>query len=108
MSRASVKEPDGDQVVEDAPERVQSPHAHCVTRDGLRQLHERLSEFLELRNTVVGSASAHDQRRLRYIDRDLGDNEQRIRRAVPVDPAGREMKCISGQSSRWRPPKASG
>jgi len=87
MSRAFVKEPDGDQVSEDIPERVHSPHVNYVTPAGLRQLHERVSKLLELRITVAGSASADDCRQLRYIDRDLRHYEERIRRAVPIDPS---------------------
>jgi len=88
MSRAFVKEPDGDQVIEDIPERVHSPHVNYVTPAGLRQLHERVSELLERRKTLVGSTSAGAPLQLRYIDRDLRYYEERIRRAVPIDPAG--------------------
>ncbi|MGE5258488.1 MAG: GreA/GreB family elongation factor [Hyphomicrobiales bacterium] len=88
MSRAFVKEPDGDQVSEEIPERVHSPHVNYVTPAGLRQLHERIGELLERRKTVAGSMPAEGQRQLRYIDRDLRYYEERIRRAVPIDPTG--------------------
>jgi transcription elongation factor GreB len=88
MSRAFVKEPDGDQVREAIPERVHSPHVNYVTPAGLRQLRERIGELLERRKTVDGSMSAAGQRQLRYIDRDLRYYEERIRRAVSIDPAG--------------------
>lgn len=88
MSRAFVKEPDGDQVIEDIPERVHSPHVNYVTPAGLRQLHERVSGLRERRKAMAGSTSADGQKQLRYIDRDLRYYEERIRRAVPIDPAG--------------------
>jgi hypothetical protein len=34
MSRAFVKEPDGDQVIDELPERVHSPHVNYVTPVG--------------------------------------------------------------------------
>jgi transcription elongation GreA/GreB family factor len=87
MSRAFVKEPDGDQVPPDPPERVHSPHINYVTATGLRQLHRHVADLLEQRRPLAGSGDPEDQRRLRLIDRDLRYIEERIRRAVPVDPA---------------------
>jgi transcription elongation factor GreB len=87
MSRAFVKEPDGDETPSDPPERVHSPHVNYVTPDGLRALHRRVAELLEQRAPLEGSAEPEDRRRLRLIDRDLRYVEERIRRAVPVDPA---------------------
>lgn len=88
MSRAFVKEPDGDQVSEDIPERVHSPHVNYVTPAGLRQLHERVSKLVERRKSAARSSSPDGQKQLRYIDRDLRYYEERIRRAVLIDPAG--------------------
>ena len=38
MSRAFVKEPDGEQVADDLPEIPQSPHPNYVTPNGLKLL----------------------------------------------------------------------
>jgi transcription elongation factor GreB len=46
MSRAFVKEPDGDQVIDELPERVQSPHVNYVTPAGLRQLQENVEGMI--------------------------------------------------------------
>lgn len=54
MSRAFVKEPDGDQVISELPDRVQSPHVNYVTPAGLRQLQERLREILARRKDLIG------------------------------------------------------
>jgi transcription elongation GreA/GreB family factor len=88
MSRAFVKEPDGDQVVSELPDRLQSPHVNYVTPTGLRQLQERLDEILSRRKSLAGAASAEDKKQLMRIDRDLRYCAERLRRAVPVDPAG--------------------
>lgn len=88
MSRAFVKEPDGDQVIEGLPERVHSPHVNYVTRAGLGQLQERVGDLLARRKVLAGAVSAEDKKQLRAVDRDLRYYEERIRRAVLVDPAG--------------------
>lgn len=88
MSRAFVKEPDGDQVISELPDRVQSPHVNYVTPAGLRQLQERLREILVRRKGLVGAVAAEDKAQLMLIDRDRRYYEERIRRAVLIDPAG--------------------
>jgi transcription elongation GreA/GreB family factor len=87
MSRAFVKEPDGDQVVSELPDRVQSPHVNYVTPARLRQLQERLDEILARRKGFAGAASAEDKEQLMRIGRDLRYYEERIRRAVLIDPS---------------------
>lgn len=88
VSRAFIKEPDGDQIVKELPDRVQSPHVNYVTPAGLRQLKEGLDEILARRKGLAGAASAEDRKHLMRIDRDLRYYEERIRRAVLIDPAG--------------------
>ncbi len=88
MSRAFVKEPDGDQFIEELPERVHSPHVNYVTPNGLRQLKERLEDLLARRKALAGPVSAENKKPLLHIDRDLRYCDERIRRAVLVDPAG--------------------
>jgi transcription elongation GreA/GreB family factor len=87
MSRAFVKEPDGDQVVSALPDRVQSPHVNYVTPAGLRQLQERLDGILASRKCFIGAVSAENKKQLMLIDRDLRYFEERIRRAVLIAPA---------------------
>jgi transcription elongation GreA/GreB family factor len=89
MSRAFVKEPDGDQVLDPIPERVHSPHVNYVTPAGLRQLQERVDGILAERKALSASASAELKKQLMYLDRDLRYYEERIRRAVLIDPADR-------------------
>lgn len=87
MSRAFVKEPDGDQAIEELPERVHSPHVNYVTPAGLRQLQGRVGDLLARRERLAGAANAGDKKQLLSIDRDLRYYEERIRRAVLIDPA---------------------
>jgi transcription elongation GreA/GreB family factor len=88
MSRAFVKEPDGDQVSEELPERVHSPHVNYVTPAGLRQLQEQVDGLLARRKSLAGAVSAEDKKQRRHIDRDLRYYEEQIRRAVLIDLAG--------------------
>jgi transcription elongation factor GreB len=88
MSRAFVKEPDGDQVIDDLPERVHSPHVNYVTPAGLQQLQEQVAGLLDRRKNLSGAVSAENKKQRMYIDRDLRYFEERIRRAVLIDPAG--------------------
>jgi transcription elongation factor GreB len=88
MSRAFVKEPDGDQVIYEFPDRVHSPHINYVTPAGLRQLQERIDGLLARRNSLIEDLSADNKKQLMSIDRDLRYYQERIRRAVLIDPAG--------------------
>jgi len=87
MSRAFVKEPDGDQVINELPDRVHSPHVNYVTPAGLRQLQERFDGILARRKIISGAVTAENKKQLMLIDRDLRYYEERIRRAVLIDPA---------------------
>ncbi len=58
MSRAFVKEPDGDQVIDELPDRVHSPHVNYVTPAGLRKLREQVDGLLARRKSLVGAVSA--------------------------------------------------
>jgi len=89
MSRAFVKEPDGDQVIDELPERVHSPHVNYVTPVGLRQLQKNVEGILARRKSLAGVTSAENKKQLMHIDRDLRYYEERIRRAVLIDPADR-------------------
>lgn len=88
MSRAFVKEPDGDLVAETLPELPQEPIPNYVTPEGFRALEasrDALRAELERldaddKNITERSKRAHVARDLRYV-------EGRIQHAVVVDPA---------------------
>lgn len=87
MSRAFVKEPDGDAVVDDAPELPVSPHPNHVTTRGLAELRRELDDLTARRSLLIesndGMASkleiAAIERRQRYVTK-------RIDSAIEHDP----------------------
>lgn len=69
MSRAFVKEADGDAAVEDLPDLPVSPHPNIVTARGLELIDAKISELQDKLNTQLKpdrSALAHLTRDLRY------------------------------------------
>ncbi len=86
MSRAFVKEPDGDDVAEDLPERPVSTHINYVTPEGLRLLRKKLRELQALRSRLLGSENIADKQRLKAVERDLRYFDERASTAVLVDP----------------------
>jgi transcription elongation GreA/GreB family factor len=87
VSRAFVKEPDGERPAEDIPERVPSPHTNYVTPAGLRQLHERFNALAARRAALLSAADQREARELRLVERDMRYLSRRIESAVPVDPS---------------------
>ncbi|HUL13167.1 MAG TPA: GreA/GreB family elongation factor [Methylococcaceae bacterium] len=84
MSRAFVKEPNGDE--DDLPQRPRSPHTNYVTPQGLRYLQARLSELLAAKSALAGRDDLADRQQIRAVERDLRYYEERIERAVMVNP----------------------
>ncbi len=86
MSRAFVKEQDGDEVAEDLPDRPVSTHVNYVTPEGLRQLREKMQALLLLRNQLAGTEDIGDKQRLKSVERDLRYYDERVGGAVLVEP----------------------
>ena len=86
MSRAFIKEQDGDQADHDPPERPQSPHTNYVTPYGLKQLQQRVQELITVRDSLTGKQDLGDQQQLKVVKRDLRYYTERIKRAVVVSP----------------------
>jgi len=96
MSRAFVKEPDGEQVADDLPAIPQSTHPNYVTPKGLtllvgwewncqRQLARLPQDTADLQQAQQGK---HVSRELRYV-------QERIRRAIVVEPAGNDPGTVA-------------
>ncbi len=88
MSRAFVKEPDGDQVADDLPDLPRSRHPNYVTPAGLAALRDR-TEALDAEHRSFGG-EAHSPRetlRLRQVERELRHLRGRVEGAILVDPA---------------------
>jgi len=83
MSRAFIKETDGDAPDDGLPERPQSAHPNYVTADGLADLHRQLDETLaeerRLRDRhaageiAAKAPLARIARDIRYLRRRIGD-----------------------------------
>jgi transcription elongation GreA/GreB family factor len=85
MSRAFVKENE-DQVLE-LPERPQSPHPNFVTPRGLALLKQQLADLENAKHQHQTEESLLDKDALQVTERDLRYVQERLKRAVTVDPA---------------------
>lgn len=86
MSRAFVKESDESARSDEMPERPQSPHTNYVTPTGLRQLQTRVVELDERRQRLLHAEDLASRQDLASVERDLRYYEERLRRAVLVEP----------------------
>ena len=88
MSRAFVKEHDGETPGDELPERPQSPHPNYVTASGLKALQEQLAKLQDERRhlTESGEPEMLDKEHLKLIERDIRYFQERIERAVQIDP----------------------
>ncbi len=85
MSRAFVKEPDGDQVVDDQPERVHSDLPNFITANGLVKLKHRIQD-LEAECAALGAQESLSARtQLQACHRELRYLRERVRRAIPKE-----------------------
>jgi len=95
MSRAFTKEDDGSapEVLADLP---QSPHPNYVTPAGLAALQARLAEA---RARLAGLLPRKDETEARLpiamAERDIRYLDERLRRAIPVDPAGQSHGVVA-------------
>ncbi len=95
MSRAFVKEPEGDEAGNDQPERPQSEHPNYITLAGLARLKQKLEvmsahrKVLEADKENLGARSE-----LQSLLGDIRYLQKRIEVAIPADPAGRGMDAI--------------
>jgi transcription elongation GreA/GreB family factor len=100
LSRAFVKEPDGDLAGEDQPERPQSPHPNYITREGLAFLEAKLASRHEERRRLLDTREEPSSKlALAQVDRDIRYLEGRIERAIPVDPGDQpgDRVCFGAQ-----------
>jgi transcription elongation GreA/GreB family factor len=87
MSRAFVKEPDGDEPDEGRPRRPPSPHPNYITPGGLAVLKRRLQETEERRRAAQADSGRPEVRlRLAELDDEIRHLRDRIAEAVVVDP----------------------
>ena len=97
MSRAFVKEQDGDVPEEELPERQISDHPNYVTPSGLRQLEARIGELEERRLELRAAADQDDalaEEQLAYVDRDLRYFTKRLETAILVEAKGQPRRMV--------------
>jgi len=83
MSRAFVKEPDGEEVFEELPDRPVSPHPNLVTTEGLALIE---AEVARLQAEQAAAKAAGDRGRLARAARDLRYWAARLASAKVVPP----------------------
>lgn len=88
MSRAFVKESDGDQPGDELPERPQSPHPNYVTAAGLKALESQLEKLQKERRELAEASDPAllDREHQKLVERDLRYVQERIDRAQVIDP----------------------
>lgn len=82
MSRAFVKEQDGEDALEELPERPVSPHPNAVTPRGLRLIDEEIDR---LRKELAHAQHETDRNGIARASRDLRYWTQRRSTAQPID-----------------------
>lgn len=87
MSRAFVKESDGEELDDGAPERPVSPHPNYVTPAGLAQLQSKVGELSEERRRLLGDDGVGAKQQLRHVERELRYYDERVAGAIRVDPS---------------------
>lgn len=87
MSRAFVKEPDGDETAGELQDLPISPHPNYVTSRGLAELQARLAA-LEAERAAHSSGDFSDQPALAHLGREIRYVEARLATAQVIDPAG--------------------
>jgi transcription elongation GreA/GreB family factor len=92
MSRAFVRELDNQDSA--LPMRPQSPHINYVTLSGLALLEDKVRDLAEARHVLVGSEDLSSQQTLRELERDLAYFNERIQRAVLVEPEAQPLDRV--------------
>ncbi len=88
MSRAFVKEPDGDETAGELPDLPLSPHPNYVTPPGLAALKARQKALQSERAALAGAGGSFVAKpTLARLARELRYLEARIGSAILVDPA---------------------
>ena len=84
MSRAFVKEPDGDQAETDLPVRPQSKHPNYITMKGLEKQKEHLHEFILECSALKTSNTLADKNKIKLLNADITYLKQRVESAIPI------------------------
>ena len=86
MSRAYVKEPDGDEIADDLPERKISSHPNYVTPRGQQLLQDKLQQAEAEQQRLQGKEEMQAKQALARVERELRYLKQRVTQAILVIP----------------------
>ena len=111
MSRAFVKEPDGDQAETDVLERPQSRHPNYITLQGLEGMKLRVESLRQQQTTLKAQAdNLTVKNQIKMLEADLRYLEKRIQSAIPVNVAtqtgneirfGATVKLVDKEDTRY-------
>ena len=90
MSRAFVKEPDGDQAETDLPVRPQSKHPNYITMKGLEKQKAYLHELILECSTLKTSNTLADKNKIKLLNADITYLKQRVESAIPIKVEAQE------------------
>ena len=85
MSRAFIKEPEGDQAETDLPERPQSEHPNYITTDGLQSMKLAVEALRKERDQLKKEDDLSAKNRIKTVEAELRYLEKRLQCAIPVD-----------------------
>ena len=88
MNRAFIKDPDETGRPEELPDRPQSPHTNYVTPAGLRQLEALKADLTARLGQMLEAGKLANSQELALAQRDLRFYQERLNRAVLVEPPG--------------------
>lgn len=94
MSRAFVKEPDGDQADTDLPERPQSEHPNYITTVGLQKMKSEVEVLRQKRDLLKKEDDLSSKNRIKTVEAELRYLEKRIQCAISVDVSKQVSKEI--------------
>ena len=86
MSRAFVKEADGEQAESDLPDRPVSPGPNYVTPRGLRLLEQEVERLRAQLRLLQGREDLQARNTRKQLERDLRYFDAQLRRAIAVPP----------------------
>lgn len=85
MSRAFVKEQDGEPLPSEAMDLPQSPHPNLVTPSGLKQLEKRLASFEHERQRLHAEEKLEDRPHLERVEREIRYHKARLETAQLIN-----------------------
>lgn len=95
MSRAFVKEPDGDQAEDDLPDLPQSEEPNYITPGGFKKLQLKYKQLLERKKLLSNEKEDLSAKtEIKQVERDLRFLKSRQERAVIVDSAQQSSDLI--------------